>query len=194
MKNWHCLNKKELRKKFISLRNGLDEVYVAQSSAEISKRVQSLQVYQDAKTVMIYISYRNEVSTVDLIKSALSAGKRVCVPAVTNIDKAEMEAFEISTIGDADETVLGICQPNPKTALKISKAEIDLTIIPGIVFDERGFRIGYGKGFFDRRLKGMNKSRVIGLAYDFQIIKEILVDACDEAVGGIVSQTRILKL
>ncbi|MDR1952298.1 MAG: 5-formyltetrahydrofolate cyclo-ligase [Elusimicrobiota bacterium] len=193
-KDYRSLNKEKIRSEFLRLRNSLSKDFILESSAEIFAKAQSLENYKSAKTVMFYLSCGSEVFTDDMIKAALKSGRRVAVPAITNLEKSEMEAVEISKIQDADKIILGIRQPDIKNAVKISKDEIDFIAAPGLVFDIMGFRIGYGKGFFDRWLREVDKNKTVGLAYDFQIIDKICRDENDKCVGNVISEKRILAV
>ena len=74
----------------------------------------------------------------------------------------------------------------------ISINEIDLVIVPGIGFDQKGNRIGHGEGFYDRLLKNTN-ALAIALAYEFQIIKNISIDKYDIPVDIIITEKRVIK-
>jgi 5-formyltetrahydrofolate cyclo-ligase len=182
------LQKAELRNKFLKLRNAFDKKSALEAGRKIFEKVQNLKAYQDAETVMFYMSIGSEVETQDLIKSAIKTGKRIFIPAVTDIKSAKMEAFEISKIEDASQVVLGIKQPDLSLAQTVRKDEIDLIFVPAVVFDVNGFRIGYGKGFFDIWLKDIDECKTIGIAYDFQIIDDIPKDEYDIPVGSVITE------
>ncbi|RLF39548.1 MAG: 5-formyltetrahydrofolate cyclo-ligase, partial [Thermoplasmata archaeon] len=95
---------------------------------------------------------------------------------------------EIENLDDLERGAFGILEPQNK---KIYTGDIDIIIVPGIAFDFRGYRIGYGKGFYDRFLRGADALK-IGIAYDFQIVKQIPEDDGDVPVDIIVSEKRVL--
>ncbi len=69
----------------------------------------------------------------------------------------------------------------------------DLIIVPGIVFDEQGYRIGYGKGYYDKYLS-KNRCYSIGVAYDFQVLREIPHDMHDIKLDMIITDKRIITI
>jgi 5-formyltetrahydrofolate cyclo-ligase len=161
---------------------------------EIACRVKELSIYKKAKIIMLYLSYGSEVSTDSLVNFAFCDKKEVSVATITDIKSAKMQAVRISSLSDANQLVCGIRQPKANKNNLVSKESIDLILVPGIVFSERGYRVGYGKGFYDRWLQNINHTKIVGLAYDFQVIKEVSHRQYDLPVGCIVTEKRIIKV
>jgi 5-formyltetrahydrofolate cyclo-ligase len=191
-KDSKILNKQKIRTELLSKRNALDEEFIAKSSLEIFQRVQDFDLYRRSKTVLFYLSCGSEVRTTKMIEAALEAGKRVVVPAIADIKNSNMVAVEISKISDASTRVLGIRQPEVNKFKIVLQGEIDLAFIPAIAFDTKGFRLGYGKGFFDRWLKGILANRTVGLSYDFCVIDQIPKESFDVPVSVIITQKKTL--
>lgn len=191
-----CLNlsKKQIRAKFLSLRASQDCKKLQSYSMEIACRVKELSIYKKAKIIMLYLSYGSEVSTDSLVNFAFCDKKEVSVATITDIKSAKMQAVRISSLSDANQLVCGIRQPKANKNNLVSKESIDLILVPGIVFSERGYRVGYGKGFYDRWLQNINHTKIVGLAYDFQVIKEVSHRQYDLPVGCIVTEKRIIKV
>jgi 5-formyltetrahydrofolate cyclo-ligase len=160
-------------------------------SKEIVGKIQNMPIYQKAKTIMLYQAIRGEVDSQEIINLAVKDGKKVVFPAVIDKSKKTMGAFAFSESEEAGNIVMGIKQPEIKN--EISKDEIDLIVVPGVVFDEDCYRVGYGQGYFDRWLKGIKKEKIVGLAYDFQIIDRVPRESFDESLGMIVSGKRIVR-
>ncbi|MDR2709482.1 MAG: 5-formyltetrahydrofolate cyclo-ligase [Elusimicrobiota bacterium] len=175
-----------MRSDILALRDAQDAKSIISASQKIMQKVIDLPVYQKSKVVMFYLSTGAEVRTDEMIEHALKSGKEVVVPIILDIKKALMAAAKISKIYDASQLVFGIRQPCLERAQIVEKADIDLVFVPAIAFDKRGFRLGYGKGFYDRWLKNF-KGAAIGLAYDFQIVNEIHNDIFDIAVSEVVT-------
>lgn len=191
-----CLNlsKKQIRAKFLSLRDAQDLKKLQSYSMEIACRVRKLSVYKKAKTIMLYLSCGSEVSTDFLVNLAFYDKKKVSVATITDIKNAKMQAVRIFSLSDANQLVCGIRQPKANKNDLVSKKSIDLILVPGIVFSERGYRVGYGKGFYDRWLQDINYAKIVGLAYDFQVIKEVPNREYDLPVSCIVTEKRIIKV
>ena len=136
---------------------------------------------------MFFVSFNSEVSTHQMIKEALKT-KTAVIPKVVHHE------IEPSVILDFDNLVpgkFGILEPIE--TMKIAYKNIDLVLVPGIVFDKEGHRIGYGFGYYDKFLKKVPKAIKIGLAFDFQIIDKIPTEIHDVLVDMIVSEKRVIE-
>ncbi len=138
--------KSALRKKLLSVRNSLPRQEISLSHLE------DFEKFKNAKTVFCYVSAGSEVKTQGLIQEMLTK-KRVVVPYCT--DKCgNMIAVEIKSLDELKEGLFGISEP--VTPKEFPKEEIDFVIVPGIAFDKDGYRLGYGKGYYDRFLSDIN--------------------------------------
>jgi 5-formyltetrahydrofolate cyclo-ligase len=191
-----CLasEKRRVRAEFLSLRNAIDPVLSAAYSADIFAGIKTLAAYEKAKTVMFYLSYGSEVATDLMVKYAIKEGKNVVVPALKNInDEQMMQVAKISRLEDACKLVYGVRQPEINLDNIVEKDGIDLIFVPGVAFDVLGYRIGYGKGHYDRWLRSVPVLKTIALAYDFQITKKLPIQKHDIPVGMIITQKQILQ-
>ena len=138
--------KKVLRKELLSARNTLPDAELSLSYLE------EFAEFKEAQTVFCYVSAGSEVKTLSLIGEMLKF-KRVAVPYCTD-KEGSMIAVEIKSTDELKEGLFGIAEPiNP---IELPKNEIDFVIVPGIAFDKSGYRIGYGKGYYDRFLSDIN--------------------------------------
>lgn len=120
------------------------------SSRLIMGRLLALSEYERAKTLFVFVSTPNEIDTIPVIKKALERGKRVGAPRC--MSKGVMDVFEIKSLDDLEPGgQLGIREPGIHCP-PILKSEIDFAVIPCICCDRRGYRIGYGGGYYDRYL------------------------------------------
>ena len=110
---------------------------------------------------------------------------------ISNKEDYSLILSKLNSFEDLVEGPYGILEPKKEKIKEISFDEIDLIIIPGIVFDLKGNRIGHGKGFYDRLLKN-TKVSIIALAFEFQIIGKIPVDKNDKPVDIIITEKRII--
>ena len=148
----------------------------------------------NAKTIMFYVSTKDEVKTEFMIKDALKLGKKVVVP-ISDLKKRTLHLSEIKDFdNELEPGVFNILEPEKEFLRPVSAEEVDLVIVPGVAFDEEGDRIGYGMGFYDRFLRTIRKHvPVIGLAYELQIVDDIPVDDTDVTVDKIVTEERIIE-
>lgn len=143
--------KKELRAKIKKRRSMFTEEEKQKMSSEIIKKVMSLDEYKRADVLFTYVSLKNEVDTFPLIFAALKSGKRVAVPRCIE-GKPLMEFYFIHGRSDLESGSFGILEPirKPERLCTIRKG---FCVLPGLTFDRKGSRLGYGSGYYDRFLQ-----------------------------------------
>lgn len=147
----------------------------------------------EADTLFLYISFDKEVDTHNIINHALSLGKKVCVPRV--ISRLEgMKALKIDSLKDLQLSNYGILEPE-ETAEEIMINHMDLAIVPGVAFDPKGGRVGYGGGFYDRFFSNLQvKIKKIALAYEFQILDRVPIEEHDISIDAIITEKCIREI
>ncbi|MBI4352496.1 MAG: 5-formyltetrahydrofolate cyclo-ligase [Candidatus Omnitrophica bacterium] len=157
-------------------------------SLAIGKKLFRLSAFQTAKTVCFYVSLPEEVDTAFMIDRALRSGKRVAAP-LSDLKKRELALYEMKNRTELVTGAYGILEPPPLRERSVKASEIDCVVVPGLVFDKKGNRLGRGKGFYDRFLKGLDR-RVprIGLAFSFQVAEKMPVEAHDEKVDVVLTE------
>lgn len=148
-----------------------------------------------ARIVLLYWAFRGEVSTVPLAEAARVAGKRLALPRVRRRPKGlDLHLWS----GDPAALVAGsygIAEPDPAWPLA-DPSQIDLVVVPGVAFDRRGARLGYGGGYYDRTLplvKAANKNGVaVGLCYGFQLVERLEVEPHDQFVDAVATEHGLL--
>jgi 5-formyltetrahydrofolate cyclo-ligase len=180
------VDKKELRKIILEKRDNIALNERIKYDKDIFNSLINSPLYIKSKLIFVFVSYKSEVNTHEIIKHALSQGKRVCVPKV--LSKSEgMHAIEIRKFDDLKSGKYGILEPETFEN-KINEEEIDLALIPGVAFDKSGGRMGYGAGFYDRFLVKLKKdTHKIALAYGVQIVDYIPMNEWDVKVDGIIA-------
>lgn len=186
--------KSKLRYEYLKVRDRLERSVRYAYSEMILSNIKKLKEYQDSKIVMFYLSYGSEVITDMMINEFLSDGKEVAVPVIQNPGDGIMTAVKIDKLEDCVEKVYGIRQPEFDENEVVSRNEIDLVFVPGIVFDTNGYRIGYGKGYYDRWLKGTDISKRVGLAFEVQLIEKLPNGKYDLPVGRILTEKRVIEI
>ncbi|MDR3071182.1 MAG: 5-formyltetrahydrofolate cyclo-ligase [Endomicrobium sp.] len=189
------LEKRKVRCEFLALRDNMTSILSESYSAVIVDKIKKLCEYKKAKTVMFYLSCGLEVITDFIIRFSFDEGKTVVVPAVENSEKSKtLVPVKILEFGDICKCklVYGVKQPEINKENIVEKNDIDLVFVPGVAFDTSGYRIGYGKGFYDRWLKDVLVGKIVGLAYDFQITSKLPIGEYDLPVGMVVTEKRII--
>lgn len=137
-------------------------------------------------TVMLYLSMRSEVDTHNLLVYLLHTNKIVLAPTI------EAKRLVPRRITDASTELrrhrYGMLQPRQDVCPKFPLNQIDLIIVPGIAFDLKKHRIGYGGGYYDRFLPKCPQATWVGLAFEQQVIQDILPRAWDVALHYIFSE------
>ena len=192
-KNKKQQEKSRLRNEILKNRILLDTDELARGSEELLKKVTALPEYEQASRIMIYADFRKEVPTGLLMDRILQDGKRLVLPLT---DKAfqiipyELPAGLTEWRDHLIPSSFGVPEPDPGFWLSADPKTIDLVLIPGSVFDEKGGRIGYGKGCYDRFLPKLEPGvPKIALAYDFQMVPTVPVDDKDVTMDKILTIT-----
>ena len=186
--------KSKLRYDYLKIRDKIEPALRHAYSNIILSRIKKLKEYENSQTVMFYLSYGSEVVTDVMINEFLADGKDVAVPVIQNPGDGIMTAVKINKLEDCYEKVYGIRQPEFDEDEVVSKEEIDLIFVPGIVFDVNGYRVGYGKGYYDRWLEGTDILKRVGLAFEVQLIDKIPNGQYDLPVGRILTEKRIIEV
>jgi 5-formyltetrahydrofolate cyclo-ligase len=164
-------------------RNRMNSQEIAKKSKSIQEFVINSNEYQSAKVVGAYFAFGSEVATELIIEHAKMLGKKIALPRV---EEDKITFYELSSTKSLIRGRFGIMEPPPYGQM----GEIDLLVVPGIAFDKKGNRLGYGKGFYDRLLSG-TRTFSIGLAYSFQVLENLPHDRYDKRLDAIASEDGI---
>ncbi len=186
--------KNELRKQTLARRLKLTVAERSEKSKTIIQKVKSLPAYGDARTVMLYLDFRGEVETTELVQDALAEGKRVVVP-VCNPDRT-ITPKEIHNLEqDLQIGTWGIREPKPGLCPPVDPLEIDLVLVPGVAFDLKGNRLGYGAGYYDRFVLRLRpETPLAALAFEEQVLPEIQPDPHDRPMHMVVTENRVIAV
>lgn len=185
-------DKSSLRSNYLTARRRIDPATKAALDARILERLAGFDLYADAGLVLAYVSYGNEVDTRAVIESALASGKRVAVPRVLP-HKHKMDFYEIDGMGDLEEGFKGILEPRRGVSSPLGTVDLlgSVCLVPGLVFDAEGHRIGYGGGYYDRFLQFYPGDK-IALARSTQVSSNPLpTESCDVPVDFIVTDSGV---
>ncbi|WP_340695256.1 5-formyltetrahydrofolate cyclo-ligase [Hydrogenobacter thermophilus] len=181
------LKKGELRKEFLNRREAMGEEEVAFYSEKIRAGLKNLSDFKNAKRILLYCPIKKEPDLTSLIWESVSLKKEVLLPKVAH---DRLRLYRIQTPQQLKPG--SFCIPEPDGGDEVDPQQVELAVVPGIVFDTRGYRIGFGKGFYDKLLKGV-KGVKVGVAYSFQVLEEIPIDEWDQPVDVLVTELYILK-
>ncbi len=189
MKDQIRAQKIRVRKRMLAQRKALSAEAVRESSEAIRRQIVGLWEYAEARVIHCYVSAKhNEVDTRRLISGAFEEVKRIVVP-LTDL-RRRLDHSEIKGLDELERGVFGLLEPKEQCRRRIGIGEIDLVIVPGLAFDPRGNRVGFGGGFYDRFLSEVQVPKV-ALAYSFQVVERIEAGPHDVRMDKVVTEGQV---
>lgn len=183
--------KKSLRQRFSIARKKLDSKSIRENGEKMLEKLFALKEFRNAKNIAAFVDFENEPPTKRIIEKALEMGKTIAVPAMKKSDKS-LSFHAIESLSELAPNRRGILEPAiEKTELK--PPEIDLILVPGLVFDENGHRLGSGQGYFDRALPKMKKAFRIGLAFEEFVVSKLPIEAHDAKMDALITEKKIRR-
>lgn len=187
------IDKKELRKVMIKNR---DDLTLAEREFKDNLILQKLlrsNEYKESTNIFTFINYGSEVDTKSFINRALTQEKNIFVPKTIKGTR-NMKAVKINSLENLKADNWGILEPETFHG-EIDKEKLDLVIVPGIIFDRNGSRIGYGGGYYDIYFSDF-KSKVnkIALSYDIQVVEHLEIEEHDITVDVIITEKEIINI
>lgn len=166
---------------------------IKEKSDKIIETLMQSSVYLNSENLFVYVNYNQEVITTDFIQLSLNQGKRVFVPKIfkeENQDKC-MKFIEIHSLDELTSGYYGILEPTEgmSSATEIREG---LLVMPGLAFDRKLHRIGYGGGFYDRYLSLPHKFTTVAVCFEFQILDAIPYEVHDFTPNMIITNQEIL--
>lgn len=179
--------KSSIRKQILKKRDALSQSEISHKSDKILYQLFNLPEYKEAEHILLYADYRNEVATDKLFLDAISKKKKVYYPKVFG---QEMEFYSVKTLEELRFGYKGIREPqeNPIKRFFYKKQDSALMIVPGVAFDTEGFRVGYGKGYYDKYLSDKRMITAVATAFSFQLLEHVPADAHDIKMDKIITE------
>lgn len=187
--------KQTLKQQIFQKRNHLSKEEISKKSLQIKNNLYSLLEFKNAKNIMFYVSFNNEVDTQNAIKELLNKKEKTIIVPFVEKNNPIIQLSELKNFDELEPKTFGILEPKKYYIREFNHEKLDLVLIPGMVFDLNGHRIGYGYGYYDRFLRKIkNTAKKIGLAYDFQIVDKIPEEIHDVPVDIIITESRVIKV
>lgn len=176
-------SKPVLRSEMKKKRQMLDPEQRMHASQMIAKRLNELVPIKEARTIMGFAAIQNEVETGFFLEEQQQMGKTILLPRV---QEGQLVAVEWKGWQETGVSSLGIREPLGEA---YPPADIDVVLVPGLAFDGRGYRLGYGRGFYDRFLPTLRPDAFkCGICYEFQVVDSVFPHAADIPMHWIVTQ------
>ncbi len=152
----------------------------------------SIDCFLDCETVLCYMSNNLEIDTNNIILKLFNQNKTVAVPKCIKGTR-DMQFFVINSFKQTEKCSFGIFEPLDKECQKLNNLKNSVCIMPGLAFDKNGYRLGYGKGYYDRFLDKFDGIK-IGLCYEKYLLNEIAHDFYDIKADIVVTENQILYI
>jgi len=177
-------DRQSLRKRILGARDRLTAEIRHEKSGNVMQNFWGLPEMRQWSTLFIYVDFRSEVETLELIHRCLDQGIRVAVPLV------DAKAVRMIVSGYYD-----IPEPDPMKTTLVDAGDIDAVVIPGSVFDIYGGRLGYGGGYYDRFLvNDAPQAKRIGFAFEMQVVEKVPVKPHDQPLDILITEKRIVNI
>jgi len=188
-------SRQDLRKRILGTRDRLSDSERRLKSISVMNNFWSLPEINRWTTLFMYVNFRSEVQTVELIKRCLKHGIRVAVPLVDASAVCMIPLLIEDPVNDLAPGYYNIPEPDPQKALRVEPSEIDAAIIPGSVFDIHGGRLGYGGGYYDRFLvNDAPQAKRIGFAFELQLVDKVPLEPHDQPLNILITEKRIVNI
>lgn len=184
------MDKKRLRTTMLTLLNKIDWAEYNQLSQTITEHLLFSAEFLSAKTIGLTISRFPEVNTMPLIETAWKMGKQIVVPKCDSATR-EMDFRRITSFDQLEKVYMDLLEPIVAKTEAVAQQEIDLQIVPGVVYSNEGYRIGFGGGYYDRYLQGF-AGDTVSLAFDCQVGHDVPVEIHDIGVDAIFTEKRLI--
>ena len=168
--------KSEMRKSMIAKRHGLTQYEVIEKSNRIVAHIREDKNYQEAKYVAIFFPMGNEVNVLSLV----SDNKQFCFPKV---EKDGIHFYVSQDFNTFTRSPFGVLEP---TCGELCDHKIDYMLVPALAISASLYRVGYGKGYYDRFLSIRRPNHVIGVAYDFQLDQQFEIHEHDQKLDRVI--------
>ncbi len=178
--------KNSLRKKYSALRDEAHAHATPSVWGKMRGNLWNFPPFSSAKTVLLYCSKDSEAPTQDIIQKALDEGKKVALP-ITHAKERSMVLSFISSLDDLVPASFGVLEPKLSTLCTCAPSDVECALVPGIAFDNEGFRLGWGLGFYDRFLPSLS-CPTIGFCYEVQLCEKLPREKFDIPVKALITE------
>lgn len=189
-----------IKEKKREIRREVSERLAALTTDEISKRYEAIETrlfgfanFLESRIIFLYYGRKGEVSSQKILKRCLQSNKIVVLPALDPA-RHRMKLLKVDNLGkDLIPGPAGIPQPDPTRCKLVPIDRVDIAILPGIAFDEKGGRVGTGEGYYDRLIPRLPATtRKVALSLEAQILPQVPMESHDRHVDIIITENRVI--
>lgn len=180
--------KQNLRKQLLTYRLSLSREQLEVASAQVCSKLIQSKEYDRANQILFYMATKNEINLSAAIERAWSDRKKVLLPRVKG---QTIECIPFEPNDELQTGSFGILEPINEP--NVNPREIDLVLVPGIAFDVKGYRIGYGGGYYDRFFSQYNQLQRVGILEHGQLVPTVYPEPHDQPLHLLITSKQIIK-
>lgn len=185
------MDKGQIRKEIKEKLQAMPQDTYKKWSSEIAAKLFNTEDWKQAQSIAITISQGTEVETRAIIEKGWEEGKRIVVPKCEPGTK-DMTFRVLNSFDQLEVVYYGLLEPKETETMAVLASDINLMVVPGLAYNRKGFRIGFGGGYFDRFLNKYN-GRTASLAFEeVQIVEELPIEAHDIPVNMIITNEQVI--
>ena len=178
--------KREIRRELLKKRRSLSSAERGILSTSLCSTLASMLEYRQAESILFFYPVKGEPDITPLLSRAVEEG-RALLPKVNG---ESLTVHRVLSLKSLVPGAYGI--PEPEREEEVRPSMIDLLLVPGVGFDREGFRLGWGKGYYDRLLKRAGGVKV-GVAFSFQVFERLPRDPWDVPVDAVVTEKGVIR-
>jgi 5-formyltetrahydrofolate cyclo-ligase len=191
--------KRKLRERVLAARAAMLPEARAAASSAIARHLLGMPPLVTARTVAAYVGFDTELDTLPFLAAVLAQGRRLLLPRVVDVESPERRHLVLHQVGDIDRDTRpgrwGIREPDASVCPAVDPLEVDLILLPGVAFDRRGGRLGYGAGFYDRLLLRLRPDCLrVAAAFSVQVVPAVPLEPHDQRVERLLTDAGELLL
>ena len=186
--------RRQLRREIRAKRRAIPAAVRAQADQAIDAHIRSLPEYRRARSVALFLAFDGEPSLSSLVEAARRHRKQLYVPVLRGMTMTFAELVPGTTLA---ANFFGIMEP--KVGRRIDARKLDLVLTPLVAFDDRGVRIGVGRGYYDRAFKFLRhrthwrRPKLMGVAYELQRVEALTPSSWDVPLWGVVTERAVRR-
>lgn len=186
--------KSALRKRLIAARDALDAGTHRRLSAQIAGHLLALNALRDVRCIMAYASFGSEFDTSVVLGHIIASGRQLVLPRTDRATKSLQLYCVCDLERDLQPGVWGIREPVPQRCAPVSDDAVQLVLVPGVAFTERGARLGYGGGYYDKFVARLpQRPALIAATFSLQVVPEIPITVNDQKVDALVTEQGVIR-
>ncbi|WP_082233832.1 5-formyltetrahydrofolate cyclo-ligase [Halobacillus massiliensis] len=180
------MKKKALREHGKLILKSFSDTFKQETELNIHRQLFNSESFRKAASIAVTVSFKHEWDTYAIIEEAWRQKKRVAVPKCDPVSK-QMTFYYLHNFKQLESVYYGLKEPDPEKSEAVEKTNLDLIIVPGLLFDRKGYRIGYGGGFYDRYLNNY-EGETLSILSTKQLINEVPVEPFDVKVNQLITE------